>query len=48
VKRWRFGGPSETPDSKGICRVRFAVTGRVAKANDITTIESGMATASAP
>jgi hypothetical protein len=45
VKRLWCGGPLETRDSKGIVLARVRRRGLVAKANDIATIEAGIASA---
>src|SRR5206468_1856866 len=48
VKRCRRSGPVETPDSNGIPRARVRRFGWVAKTNDITIIEVGIAAANSP
>src|SRR5438067_1291980 len=42
------GEPVETPDSNGSVRWRVRRSGRVAKTNDITIIETGIASAKNP
>ena len=42
------GGPVETPDSNGIPRARVLRDGRVAKTNDMTTIDAGITSAKNP
>src|SRR5437763_13920237 len=42
------GEPVETPDSNGSVRRRVRRSGRVAKTNDITIIETGIASAKQP
>jgi hypothetical protein len=48
VKRCCFGGPTETPDSKGIVCCRAFVFGRVARMNDAAISEAGIARAKKP
>jgi hypothetical protein len=45
VKRWRAGGPRETPDSNGIRRCFVLERGRVATANDNRIMVAGIAAA---
>ena len=45
MKRWRAGGPSETPDSNGIIAPLRPRRGRVAKANENDIIDAGIASA---
>jgi hypothetical protein len=48
VKRCCFGGPTETPDSKGIVRCLDRVFGRVAKMKEAAISEAGIARAKKP
>jgi hypothetical protein len=45
VKRCCFGGPAETPDSKGRKRALNRLWGRVAKMKENAIIEAGIAAA---
>ena len=45
MKRWRAGGPCETPDSNGIILARGLRPVRCANTNDITIMLAGIAAA---